>query len=451
MPADGSAPPAKVASGTWRGTPTGGGRGGRGGTVRVASPDGKWVARTQEKPQPRTTPTYASDFEKRHEERFKGVTFDWKDFQRDGAAFPAPNPAPRRRCTSCVRPARGRRRRKRSSTRTSARRTRLASGRKAHRVHRRRRLPQRAEIRAHRSLTVVDSTAGHAADRRPPAQRLDFSPDGKYLSYARSSGPTWSQEKLNHGGPRDLFVRPVEGAGRPINLTASWDSKPAMPTWSPDSRFMYFTAPTGGEVAPVPRRARQPGEGRTGDKGERRLGSLTFDRAITTIAYTVGVHDGPAEIYVANIDGSNERRLTRRQRRVRLRASRSARRTPAVAEQGRHADRGLALPPPGYDAARDPIRSIVFSHGGPHAATGYGFDFKKQFFAANGYFVLDTNFRSSTGYGEEFNWATWGAWGNKDGEDVIVGRRLRHRALSDRREARRTHRPFVRRLHDATG
>jgi len=56
------------------------------------------------------------------------------------------------------------------------------------------------------------------------------------------------------------------------------------------------------------------------------------------------------------------------------------------------------------------------SHGGPHSATGYSFDFKKQYFAANGYFVLDTNFRSSTGYGEKFKWATWGAWGDKDGE-----------------------------------
>jgi len=35
--------------------------------------------------------------------------------------------------------------------------------------------------------------------------------------------------------------------------------------------------------------------------------------------------------------------------------------------------------------------------------------------------VLETNFRSSTGYGEEFLWATWGEWGTKDGQDVIAG------------------------------
>ena len=77
--------------------------------------------------------------------------------------------------------------------------------------------------------------------------------------------------------------------------------------------------------------------------------------------------------------------------------------------------------PYGYDAAKGPYPLIVMSHGGPHSATGYSFDFKKQYFAANGYFVLDTNFRSSTGYGDAFKWATWGAWGTKDGEDVVSG------------------------------
>jgi dipeptidyl aminopeptidase/acylaminoacyl peptidase len=63
----------------------------------------------------------------------------------------------------------------------------------------------------------------------------------------------------------------------------------------------------------------------------------------------------------------------------------------------------------------------VNNHGGPHSAVGYNFDFKNQFLAANGYFVLTVNFRSSTGYGEKFLWGTWGAWGDRDGEDVMAG------------------------------
>jgi dipeptidyl aminopeptidase/acylaminoacyl peptidase len=61
------------------------------------------------------------------------------------------------------------------------------------------------------------------------------------------------------------------------------------------------------------------------------------------------------------------------------------------------------------------------NHGGPHSASGYGFSFKNYLFAAHGYFVFIPNFRSSTGYGDDFKWATWGAWGDKDGQDVMAG------------------------------
>ncbi len=35
--------------------------------------------------------------------------------------------------------------------------------------------------------------------------------------------------------------------------------------------------------------------------------------------------------------------------------------------------------------------------------------------------VLYTNPRGSSGYGEDFLWATWGGWGNLDTEDVMSG------------------------------
>jgi dipeptidyl aminopeptidase/acylaminoacyl peptidase len=83
---------------------------------------------------------------------------------------------------------------------------------------------------------------------------------------------------------------------------------------------------------------------------------------------------------------------------------------------------GWLMYPYGYQAgSATKYPMIVSNHGGPHAANEYGFDFKNQYFAANGYFVLEVNFRSSTGYGEKFLWGTWGAWGTKDGQDVMAG------------------------------
>ena len=78
----------------------------------IASADGKWVAFARDKAQPKKEATYASEFEKRHEERFKGVTFDWKDFQRDGQPFPAPNLRARPAAELVIQPADRRRRQK---------------------------------------------------------------------------------------------------------------------------------------------------------------------------------------------------------------------------------------------------------------------------------------------------------------------------------------------------
>jgi Tol biopolymer transport system component len=116
------------------------------------------------------------------------------------------------------------------------------------------------------------------------------------------------EQRLNHGGPQDLYVRPVAG-GEPINLTASWDRDPGATRWSPDSRFIYFSAGIGGEThlfrVSVPQ-----GRVEQVTKGPRRLNGIIYDRAFTRIVYTVGISDAPADVYIANIDGSNERRLT---------------------------------------------------------------------------------------------------------------------------------------------
>jgi dipeptidyl aminopeptidase/acylaminoacyl peptidase len=60
---------------------------------------------------------------------------------------------------------------------------------------------------------------------------------------------------------------------------------------------------------------------------------------------------------------------------------------------------GWLLYPHDYRRDGGPYPLVVSNHGGPHSADEYGFDFKSQLLAANGYFVLDVNFRSSTGYG----------------------------------------------------
>ena len=56
--------------------------------------------------------------------------------------------------------------------------------------------------------------------------------------------------------------------------------------------------------------------------------------------------------------------------------------------------------PAGSDGKNMP--AIVMPHGGPGARDSWGFDWLVQFFTAEGYVVLQPNFRGSTGYGQEW-------------------------------------------------
>ena len=67
---------------------------------------------------------------------------------------------------------------------------------------------------------------------------------------------------------------------------------------------------------------------------------------------------------------------------------------------------GYLTVPPGD--AKAPRPTIVLPHGGPRARDDWGYDWLPQFFASQGYVVLQANYRGSGGYGDA--WAGAGAY-----------------------------------------
>jgi dipeptidyl aminopeptidase/acylaminoacyl peptidase len=78
----------------------------------------------------------------------------------------------------------------------------------------------------------------------------------------------------------------------------------------------------------------------------------------------------------------------------------------------------------------------------------YGFDFKNQYFAANGYFVLEVNFRKLDGLRREVLVGDVGRVGHEGRTGRDVGRRLRDRPLSRRSREGGGDWAFVWRVHD---
>ena len=81
---------------------------------------------------------------------------------------------------------------------------------------------------------------------------------------------------------------------------------------------------------------------------------------------------------------------------------------------------GWIIKPPDFDPSKKyPL--ILAIHGGPHGMYNVGFNFGWQNHAANGYVVVYTNPRGSSGYGSAFGNAIKNAYPGKDFNDLMAG------------------------------
>lgn len=390
----------------------------------LPSPDGRWLVRTEEMPRPARPEPELTAFESRHEERFVGAAFDWYPFRRDGQDFPLPDPRQRPLTEIVLAPA--------DDSDATRQLTDLGlrpgglqwkpDGSAVLFTADEAVLDELAYGRSDLFLVNLDGEVTRLTDDGYTYSGVSFSPDGRWISYVRSFGSDMIiDRKLRHGGARDLYVRAADN-GETLNLTADWDLDAGSPMWSPDSRYLYFNTGIGG-ARHLFRVAAEGGPVEQVTTGQRRIQGIDIDSSFEHMTYTVGEFERPPDVYVADIDGSNERRLTDVHADFladKELASRPAERILYTSHDGTPVE-GFLLFPYGYDPQAGSYPLIVMNHGGPHSASGYGFNFKNMFFAANGYFVFLPNFRGSTGYGDEFKWGTWGGWGTNDGEDVLAG------------------------------
>ncbi len=189
--------------------------------------------------------------------------------------------------------------------------------------------------------------------------------------------------------------------------------------WSPDGKSIYFTARVHGTV-PIYRVTLKKGEVRQIVSGER--GVLDFALSEKALAYVLTEPANPAEVYKADSDGDDERRLTQLN-------SKWLDSVQVQPHQGfwypsfdGHRVQAWLIEPVGYHPEEKYPLALEI-HGGPHSMWGPGeatMWHEFQFLAANGYFVLYTNPRGSGGYGYEFKYAIQRDWGQGPMKDVLT-------------------------------
>jgi dipeptidyl aminopeptidase/acylaminoacyl peptidase len=389
------------------------------GGAPIFSPDNRWIAFLKRTP-PARNAHEATPLERQLDQRFKGRIYDWMNVRADGRGYlPDPrDPAATPPNELYVVSRDGGVARQLTHLGVDAREaawrpdsTALALVADSH---------QRDEYSYERAdLWTVDLDAqAHRLTNDGFEYDLPaWSPDGKWLVCRRRQSLSQIIEaRQKHGAAVDLYRMPAAG-GPMTNLTADWDLIPDAPLFNPDGSFIYFAAAVGGDTQ-MHRIPSAGGKVEQLTRGSRNLGGFTFSHAFDRMAFTASEAVHPAEAFVARPDGSGEKRLSALNDPWLTEVDAAgAERIHFPSKDGTRVEGWIMLP----RGAKAPYPLVLAIHGGPHGAYSSGWDFEFQWLAANGYAVLYTNPRGSTGYGEKFLWATWGGWGKLDYEDVMAG------------------------------
>jgi len=246
------------------------------------------------------------------------------------------------------------------------------------------------------------------------------------IEYAgNESQPTWSPDskqiafvgQLARFKNQRLFVVAADGgSGKPQDILGTWQYEPGQIQWLKDGQIAMTTA-TGGstgiyKIDPASKKMTPVLAGR------RQVSGVVMDKNQQRIFYVSTDLTHPTELFVANADGTGERKLTSFNDRVNSEVAWSDAERFMVKSVGGLEIESWLMKPFGYDPSKKyPV--VLYIHGGPHSAYGENWFDEFQNLAGAGQFVLFTNPRGSSGTNTEFTYASRGDWGGKDYDDLM--------------------------------
>jgi dipeptidyl aminopeptidase/acylaminoacyl peptidase len=237
-----------------------------------------------------------------------------------------------------------------------------------------------------------------------------WSPDGSRIAYSTQTDPAHA--------PYDISkLAVIEPGGDAVILTEELDRGISSPVFSADGASIYFQVDDSGErqLAMVPAGG---GSVTRVIQGPRSVGAASIGRDGTIVALISEPHE-PGNLYLHQASGRLQK-LTHNNDQflagIRLAGVENVHFPSADGTE----IEGFIFKPIGFqEGIRYP--TILRIHGGPVSQYTYGWNYEAQLFAANGYLVVTTNPRGSSGYGKAFQMGIWQSWGEKDTQDVIAG------------------------------
>ncbi len=248
-------------------------------------------------------------------------------------------------------------------------------------------------------------------ENRAPESRLDWSPDGRTLTFVAPDLETWELDQGN------LYAMDVE-SGEVRQLMPGWDGNLYGYEWAPDGRTIHFTAL---ERTVSSLYALDTRNGRIRRLLDRvgTIGSTSFSRDHDVVAFTFDSPTSPAELYTARTrDMDDMVAITDVAADVRALDLAEPEVVHWVSTDGLEIEGLLYLPPGGRT---EPGALVVEIHGGPAGVFTRGFDRDAQVLAGQGYAILQPNVRGSSGYGDALLRGNMEDIGGGDLQDVLTG------------------------------
>ncbi len=238
-----------------------------------------------------------------------------------------------------------------------------------------------------------------------------FSADGKTLYYRAMQRPGFEADRL-------ALMRLALAGGAASEIASGWDRSADGISLGADGRYLYTTSNDLGEHRLFRIRLADGKAERLVSGGGVGGFSLAGDRLV----FTRDSLTGPAQLYVAKADGSQQRQLSR---------FNEARLADVVMGEYQQFSfpgwndetvHGYVVKPWNFEAGREyPVAFII--HGGPQGSMGNSFHYRwnPQTYAGQGWAVVFIDFHGSTGYGQAFTDSISGDWGGKPLVDLQKG------------------------------
>lgn len=261
------------------------------------------------------------------------------------------------------------------------------------------------------SVDVATRAVRQLTRRAGPDANPVVSPNGRFIAY------TGYDETTDDYVESTLYVMNADGSD-PTPLTGDLDRRPRSVFWSADNTSIYFTAQSEGSQNLY--RASVSGGVEEITSGAHML-NVTHATSQGAMVGTLSSPQRPGDVvaFSANAPGDFHQ-LTR------VNEDLLAGKTLGDVEEIWYESfdgwkmQGWIVKPPDFDPSRR-YPMLLSIHGGPHSMYHVGFNYAWQNHAANGFVVLYTNPRGSSGYGSEFGNAIQYNYPGEDFLDLMAG------------------------------